>query len=194
MKRIAILAFSDGDVYDGLRRLIALNPGAKLLIPWTGLPKFTESVQKVLTEYDLKVKYSLYADQLVGGDNYHVNNAVEVLIHKKPNLEIARTVTSEDIVAIVWDDSEHSKIAVQSFEDLAVEIWNINEGLEVIEVDYDLDEDEESDMLYEEMQETLSNFIEAFSMYIMHGVVNTLSKAVEERLREDADKKDINPF
>jgi hypothetical protein len=72
-----------------------------------------------------------------------------------------------------------------------LETWNIEDGLELIEVEFD---DEESDLLYEEMQEALSNFIESFANYITSGVLDTLSKAVEDRLREDMGKKDIDPF
>ena len=48
--------------------------------------------------------------------------------------------------------------------------------------------------LYEEMQEALSAFIESFATYITAGVLDVLTKTIEAKLMEDADKRDINPF
>jgi hypothetical protein len=92
----------------------------------------------------------------------------------------------------VWEDSLEAHLALHAVEDFAIETWNIENGLEVIEVEFD--DDSESDLLFEEMQEALSTFIEAFATYITSGVLDTLSQAVEQRLKEDMGKKDFNPF
>lgn len=191
MKRIAVIAFSDGNVSEGIRRLAALNPGAHLLLPWSGLPQFSSSIKEVVKEE--KLKYRLFTDGIPSNSDAFENDSLQVTLCKKPNLEILREITPEDTVAIVWDDSSDVLHVAQSLEDMAVDIWNVKDGLEMIQVDFD-DDDDESDLLYEEMQEAMSNFIEAFAVYITNGVLNTLSKAVEERLREDMGKKDIDPL
>jgi hypothetical protein len=92
---------------------------------------------------------------------------------------------------MVWTDSIEAHLALHAVEDFAVETWNIEDGLDFIEVDEDEDD---SDMLYQEMQEKLSEFIEAFSEYIMNGVLGVLTKAVQERLEEEEGTKEIRPF
>lgn len=191
MKRIVVLPFKDGDVYEGLRRLIQLNKNAVVIFPVLDLPAFTTSVSKVLE--DTSAKYHLFftdSDNSAGIDSL-VLKAHDITMCNNPLKEILREITSEDVLGLVWEDSIEAHLALHAVEDFAIETWNIEDGLEVIEVDLD---EEESDLLYGEMQEALSNFIEAFATYITNGVLETLSKAVEERLREDLGKKDIDPF
>ena len=190
MKRIIVLPFKDGNVKEGMRRLIQLNPDAVVLFPVMELPKFTASLVKVLEE--TKAKYHLFFTDGSEGMDDLVLKAHDITLCMNPLKEIVREVTAEDTLAMVWEDSIEAHLTLHAVEDLAVETWNIEDGLEPIEVDFD--DDDESDMLYEEMQEALSNFIEAFATYITNGVLNTLSRAVEERLREDMGKKDIDPF
>ena len=189
MKRIIVLPFKDGDVNEGMRRLIQLNPNAVVLFPVVDLPVFTQSMTKVLNE--TSTKYQLFFTDGSDGIDDLVLRAHDITMCLNPMKEVVREITADDILAMVWEDSIEAHLTLHAVEDLAVETWNIEDGLEPIEVDFD---EEESDILYEEMQEALSNFIEAFATYITNGVLDTLSKAVEERLREDMGKKDINPF
>ena len=189
MKRIIVLPFKDGDVSEGMRRLVQLNPNAVVLFPVVDLPVFTQSMTKVLNE--TSTKYQLFFTDGSDGIDDLVLRAHDITMCLNPMKEVVREITADDILAMVWEDSIEAHLTLHAVEDLAVETWNIEDGLEPIEVDFD---EEESDILYEEMQEALSNFIEAFATYITSGVLDTLSKAVEERLREDMGKKDINPF
>ena len=190
MKRVVVLQFKDGDVQEGLRRLINLNPESVVVFPVIDLPQFTTSAMKALEETNAKY-HLFFTDSSENIDNLVVK-AHDITMCSNPLKEILREITSEDVLAMVWEDSIEAHLALHAVEDLAIETWDIEDGLEVIEVD--LDEDDESDILYEEMQEALSAFIEAFATYITNGVLNTLAKAVEERLREDLGKKDIDPF
>ena len=190
MKRIIVLPFKDGDVKDGMRRLIQLNPDAVILFPVMDLPEFTSSLTKIIEETN--AKYHLFFTDGSNGVDQLVLKAHDITLCLNPLKEIIREVTADDVLAMVWEDSIEAHLTLHAVEDLAVETWNIEDGLEPIEVDFD--DDDESDMLYEEMQEAMSNFIEAFATYITNGILNTLSKAVEERLREDMGKKDIDPF
>lgn len=190
MKRILVLPFKDGDVEDGLRRLINLNPKCLVVFPvMSEYPTFVLSTAKVLQE--TKAKYHLF---FTDGDNADglALGAEDITLCSNPLKEILREVTSEDVMALVWEDSVEAHLTLHAVEDFAIETWNIEDGLEIIEVEFD--EDSESDLLYEEMQEALSTFIEAFATYITSGVLDTLSQAVEERLKEDMGKKDFNPF
>lgn len=190
MKRIIVMPFKDGDVSDGMRRLIQLNKDAVVLFPVMDLPQFTTSLTKVLEETGAKY-HLFFTDGSDGIDNL-VLKAHDITMCLNPMKEVTREINADDVLAMVWEDSIEAHLTLHAVEDLAIETWNIEDGLEPIEVEYD--DDDESDMLYEEMQEALSTFIEAFALYITEGVLNTISKAVEERLREDMGKKDIDPF
>jgi hypothetical protein len=190
MKRIIVLPFKDGDVQDGIRRLIQLHPDAVVVFPVMELPTFNTSLTKVLEESG--AKYHLFFTDGSDGIDSLVLKAHDITMCGNPIKEITREITADDVLAMVWEDSIEAHLILHAVEDLAIETWNIEDGLEAIEVEFD--DDDESDMLYEEMQEALSNFIESFATYITNGVLNTLSKAIEERLREDMGKKDIDPF
>lgn len=189
MKRIVVLSFKDGDVEEGLRRLIALNPEAVVVLPITGLPKFTSTAMKAIKE--AKAKYHLFFTDSTEGIDKLILNAHDITMCSSPLREIMREITSEDVLAMVWDDSIEAHMALHAVEDFAIETWNIEDGLDVIEVDYD---DDDSDVLYAEMQEKLSEFIESFSEYIMAGVLGVITKAVQERIAEEEGKREINPF
>lgn len=190
MKKIIVMPFKDGDVKDGMRRLIQLNKDAVVVFPVMELPQFSTSLIKVLEETG--AKYHLFFTDGSDGIDDLVLKAHDITMCLNPMKEITREITADDILAMVWEDSIEAHLTLHAVEDLAIEAWNIDDGLEPIEVEFD--DDDESDMLYEEMQEALSNFIEAFATYISNGVLNTLAKAVEERLKEDMGKKDIDPF
>lgn len=191
MKRIIVLPFKDADVTDGLRRLIQLNPGTTVVLPVAPpLTEFTSSSMQVLTE--AKCKYHLFFTDGDEGIDSLILNAEDITMCGNPLKEILREITPDDVLAMVWDESIEAHLALHAVEDLAVETWNIEDGLEVIEVDFD-DEDD-TDVLYEEMQEALSTFIEAFATYLTAGVLDVLSKTIEAKIKEDEGKKGISPF
>lgn len=189
MKRIVILPFKDGDVSDGVRRLIQLNPNSIVVFPVMDYPTFKQSMTLALEES--KAKYHMFFTDGSDGIDNLVLGAHDITMCSNPLKEILREITSEDVLGLIWEDSIEAHLALHAVEDFAIETWSVEDGLEIIEVD--LDEDE-SDLLYEEMQEALTTFIEAFANYVTDGVLKTLAQAVEERLREDLGKKDIDPF
>jgi hypothetical protein len=189
MKRIIVLPFKDGDVYDGLRRLIALNEDALVIFPVMGLSVFTETAMKAIQETN--AKYHLFFTDNTEDIDKLILGAHDMTICSNPIREILREVTSEDILGMVWDDSIEAHLALHAVEDYAIETWSIEDGLDFIEIE---DDEVDSNVLYEDMQEKLSEFIEVFSEYIMTGVLEALTHAVQERLEEEEGKKDINPF
>ncbi len=191
MKRIIVLPFKDANVEEGLRRLVQLNPGATVVLPVApALPEFTASSMQVLTE--AKAKYHLFFTDGDEGIDSLILNAEDITMCSNPLKEITREITADDVLAMVWDESIEAHLTLHAVEDLAVETWNIEDGLEVIEVDFD-DEDD-TDVLYEEMQEALSTFIESFATYLTAGVLDVLSKTIEAKIKEDEGKKGISPF
>ena len=190
MKRIIVLPFKDADVRDGFRRLLQLHPGATVVLPVApALPLFMESSYSIMSESNSN--YHLFFTDGDDGIDALILKAQDVTMCNNPLKEIIREITSEDVLAMVWDDSIEAHLALHAVEDFAIETWNIEDGLEPIEVDFD---DDDTDILYEEMQETLSQFIEAFATYITAGVLDVITKTIEAKLKDDEGKKDINPF
>lgn len=58
MKRIILIAFKDGNVEEGLRRLIQLNPDSLIVIPVVSHPNFMDSAMKTIKQ--TKSKYHLF--------------------------------------------------------------------------------------------------------------------------------------
>lgn len=191
MKRILVLAFKDGNVEEGLRRLIQLNPEALIVLPvMDGLPIFIKSAMKAIK--DTKAKYHLFFTDSTENIDKIVLGAEDLTICSSPLKEILREVTTQDILAMVWDESVEAHMALHAVEDFAIETWNIEEGLDVIETYFE--DDSDTDVLYEEMQEKLSEFIEAFAEYLTAGVLDVLTQTIKARLEEEESNKDISPF
>lgn len=192
MNRIVVLPFKDADVEDGLRRLIALNSSATVILPALDdqYPRYLKSAMKAITES--KAKYHLFFTEATDVVDGLVLNAEDITVCSNPIKELIREITTQDVLAMVWDECMEAHLALHAVEDFAIEVWNIDEGLDMVEVDYD--EEGDTDLLYEEMQEKMSEFIEAFAAYLTAGVLDVLTQTLQARIREDEDKRDINPF
>ena len=103
MKRIIVMPFKDGDVKDGMRRLIQLNKDAVVLFPVMDLPEFRESMTSVLEETG--AKYHLFFTDGSEGIDGLVLKAHDITMCLNPLKEITREVTAEDVLAMVWEDS-----------------------------------------------------------------------------------------
>lgn len=191
MNRIVVLPFKDADVEEGLRRLIALNPGALVVLPVMedGKDLYRISALKAIT--DSKAKYHLFFTEGSEGIDQLVLGAEDITICSSPIKEILREITTQDVLAMAWEDCIEAHLALHAVEDFAIEVWNIADGLDMIEVDFD---DDDTDALFEDMQEKLSDFIEAFASYITAGVLDVLTATLKQRIEEDLNTKDISPF
>ena len=83
MKRIIVLPFKDGDIQDGMRRLIQLTPEAVVVFPVVELPMFTESMIKIIEEIagvsNLKKNYQLNMPKGVKGRSSNNELAIKIL-------------------------------------------------------------------------------------------------------------------
>lgn len=189
MKRIVVVGFKDVNVAEGFSRLVQIHPDATIVIPVLDNPVFIRSIVQVTKSHDMK--YHLYFSE--GGidiDEWAIS-ADDLTICSNPVKEVVKSVTSEDVIAFAWDDGIESHVVLHAVEDFGVETWNIDGGLDVIEIDHD---ESDSDTLYQDMQEKLSEFIESFSTYIMAGILDTMTEALFQKFKEDEKKKDIDPF
>ena len=184
MKRIMVFGFDDTDVSEGLKELLKKNPDASVFIPVTDNFKFAESA--VRTAKELNHKYQIYFSNAGDEVDQMILGADDIVVCVNPIKEILREITSEDVVAIVWDDSVDAHLVLHSVEDYGVETWDISDGLHTLDI-----ERGDSDDLFEEMQEKMQDFIEVFAAYVTAGVLeqitNTIDAMLLEQLTEDED-------
>ena len=189
MKRIIAIGFKDVNVSEGFLRLLQVHPDSVVVIPIMNNPEFIRSVVQSTKLHDLK--YHLFFSE--GGidiDEWAIS-ADDLTICANPVKEVVKSVTSEDIIAFSWDDSIESHVILHSVEDFGVETWNVDGGLQPIEIDHD---EPDSTALYQDMQEKLSDFIESFSTYLIAGLLDTITEVFKTKLQEDSRTKDIDPF
>jgi hypothetical protein len=103
-----------------------------------------------------------------------------------------RQIEPNDLLAIVWDDSLEAHAVLHSLEDFGIEAWDITDGLDVLETDYD--DEETSDELYAAMVTTLNLFAESLAAYVTSTVLDVLTVTIRERLEEEGNMRDISPF
>lgn len=188
MKRIMVFGFDGTDVSKGLKELIQKNPGASVFIPVMDNFKFAESA--VRTAKEENAKYQIYFSDAGDEVDQMILGADDITVCVNPVKEILREITSEDVVAVVWDDSVEAHLVLHAVEDYGVETWDISDGLDPLTV-----ERGDSDDLYEEMQEKMQDFIEIFAAYITAGVLEQLTSSIDAMLTQQLkDSDDDNPF
>lgn len=109
-----------------------------------------------------------------------------------PVLSVIYQLEKGDAVGIMWDDSEEDHLVLHSVEDLALDVWDISEGLAAIETHEVNGLDPEH--IRTAMLETIEDFVDLLSTYVASAVMESLGKAIAEHITETLDKKDISPF
>lgn len=188
MKRVALISYKeDVNVYDGVSQLTKKYPKHLFLVPITKYGMFAKSALTAITEGN--VQYHLFFSEEASTEE--VINAEDITFCANPNREVMKHLVVDDVLGIAWDDSPEAAVTLHALEDYGLETWNITDGLDVIEVDFSGDS---TDELYDHVLETVSHFVDALSAYVMSAVTDMLAQAVAERIAEDEDRKDINPF
>ena len=186
MNKIVVISYTNTDVSIGLEELVHNLPDYELVIPVTENEIFVRSAVDVAKR--LNRPYELFFSESSSLLNELSADTENTTLCSSPLKEVLRYITSNDTLAIAWDDSVEVHMALHSVEDFGVEAWNVDGPLEPIIVASGEPED-----LYEEMQEALSNFIEVFAAYIASEVIDVIGKTVEQTLLEHI-QGHIDPF
>lgn len=193
---IGIFSFKDIDVSDGVSELIAKykDKDPTILLPvLRSDDKFSQSVLR--TAIDLRVKVNCFFVTAVGLDHI-LKQADDIVLSENPVKEVLRQLKQEDSIGIVWDDSPSNHIILHSVEDLALDVWDITDGLDKVEVDdWEFDFDEKK--LHEDMHATLGKFVDLMCAFVANTVMASLSEAVAEHIAladKDGEIKDVYPF
>lgn len=188
MQRIAVISFDESaDVTDGLELLFEKYDEPHVMLAVSSNNNFVRTALKAMLSYD--VSFTLYVSETEGIEHIPHEN---ITICSNPVKEVIRQVQPHDVLAMVWDDSLESHAVLHSVEDYGLEMWDITDGLDAIEVDYD--DDSNTDELYDIMTTTLNLFAESLAAYVTSAVLDVLTDTIRERLAEEDDMKDISPF
>lgn len=107
-------------------------------------------------------------------------------------LAVVHHLEKGDAIGIMWTDSEHDHFILHSVEDLAIDAWDITEGLAAIETGQLGPLDPEA--LRGIMMDTFEEFLDIMTSYIAANVLNSIGQAMTEQILDALDKKDISPF
>jgi hypothetical protein len=136
--------------------------------------------------------YQLFFSEEAGYDEY-ASDHDDVTFCANPIKEVIRNVNVGDVLGIVWDDSDEVHTVLHSLEDYGLDTWDITDGLDLIEIDYE-DDDFRTEDLHVVMVNSLALFAESITAYVTSAVMDILTDTIRERLEEDRDSKDISPF
>jgi hypothetical protein len=193
---IAVISFKNQDVSESMEELLQRYAGQNptLLLPvMKPLETFTQSVLK--TAIETKTKITCFFESAVGLDHI-LKQADDISLTENPIGSVIHHLKPGDALAIVWDDSPQAHVIVHGVEDLALDTWDLSDGLEELEVedgDFSLDGDD----IREEMIAAMGKFVDLLAAFVANLVMSSLSEAVAEHImlsEEDGDTKDIDPF
>lgn len=185
--KIIVLSFKDIDVSKGLDELVKKYPNATVCFPVMGDDLFFNSVIQVCQNN--KSAFHCYIPDISSEVTVHPFNNNQVTVSDDPIKDILRNVNSEDILAIAWDDGIECHVALHSVEDYGMETWDISDGLDPIEIDYE--HSEVTGELFDDMMDTMQTFVEKMALYITATVLESLNQVIGENLER---LNDIDPF
>jgi hypothetical protein len=83
---------------------------------------------------------------------------------------------------------------LHSVEDLAIDVWDITEGLDPIELEPDEYDGMDSHGLHDAMHKHLGMFVDLLAAFVAETVMDSLSEAVAQHIIEAETKRDVSPF
>jgi hypothetical protein len=142
--RLYIFGTSDDiEVTTGLRMLLEQKAVNEIILPMADENETHDQVLILAKERNIPIVQSAESDVLIG------------------------VVSKEDIVAFAWDDSDEVFEAVLDLQDRRVEMWDISDGLAII--------DTETEMLEERLSEVLEDFVESLTAIVYKMVMDQVN-------------------
>ena len=189
---IAIVAFENESVEEGLSELFGKYTTTKIN---AFIPVTEGDTDFVLSALDACKRHQVHTTGVVestDGLEEFIIHFDEVLVSENPVKEVIDHLQTGDALAIAWDDSPQAHYVVHAVEDLAIDTWDVTDGLSKIESEIEITE-MDSEALHDVMHESLGTFIDALTAFVASAVMESLGQAIAEHIVKQ-DKKDINPF
>jgi hypothetical protein len=117
-----------------------------------------------------------------------------ITVIDNPVKEVLLQLSTGDSLSLVWDDSPQAHFALHTVEDLALDTWDITDGLDVLEISPDDFADMSTNELHDSMMKHLGMFVDLLAAFVAETVMESLSEAVAEHMLDAETKKDISPF
>jgi hypothetical protein len=153
--------------------------------------EFTQSVVQACLDHGVKVHcYFTNADGL----DHILKQADDITVIDNPVKEVLLQLSTGDSLGLVWDDSPQAHFALHTVEDLALDTWDVTDGLDVLEIEPDDFADMSANELHDAMFKHLGMFVDLLAAFVAETVMESLSEAVAEHLLDTKTKKDISPF
>ena len=192
--KIAVFSDDDLDVALGIDQLLTKysEQSPEVLFPVkTDYDEFSQSIIRKCLENQVKVTAFLSDATDVG----HIIKQVDsFVVCEDPVSDLLRQLSTGDAVGIVWTDSLTDHLIIHTVEDLALDTWDITDGMDPIEMDDNRFVCKDPDELHDGMHKALGVFVDMMSAFIASTVMESLGQAVVQHLNEQIDKKDISPF
>lgn len=189
---IAILATDDLDVSKGMKLLLEKYADKNPTIHLAVLGEDNDFYQSVIrTCIDKNAKINAYFSSAEGLDHI-LKQADDITVTDNPIKEVLHHLSPGDAMGVIWDDSEEIHYAVHTVEDLALDTWDLVDGLtEVMDPECD---DMDSNELHDIMMASLGQFVDAMCAFVSNAVMEALSQAVAEHIMDAENLNEINPF
>ncbi len=192
--KIAVFSEDNLDVSLGIDELLTKysEQSPEVLFPVkTNYNDFSQSIIRKCLANQVKVTAFLSDATDVG----HIIKQVDsFVVCEDPVNDLLRQLSTGDAVGIVWTDSLTDHLILHTVEDLALDTWDITDGMDPIELDENQFLGMDPDELHDGMHKALGVFVDMMSAFIASTVMESLGQAVVQHLNEQIDKKDISPF
>lgn len=184
--KIAIFSEDNKDAREGALQLLTkyASKSPEVIFPVSeDNQEFAKSIANLCKQLGIPTTaYSSHEFTLADKTEYADDEVVAVVHHLEKG----------DAVGIMWTDSEHDHFVLHSVEDLALDVWDITEGLSSID-SYQMGP-MNPEALREVMMDTFEEFVDVMAAYIAANVLNSIGQAMGEQILDALDKKDISPF
>jgi hypothetical protein len=192
--KVAVISYQDIDVTDGMDDLFDKYgvENTTVLLPILKRDKqFSQSVVRACLDHGVKVHCFFTSAE---GLDHLLKQADDVTVSDNPVKEVLLQLSTGDSLSLVWDDSPQAHFALHTVEDLALDTWDITDGLDILEIEPDDFADMDSHELHDSMMKHLGMFVDLLAAFVAETVMDSLSEAVAQHMMEAENKKDISPF
>lgn len=184
--KIAIFSEQDKDAHDGALQMLTkyASKSPEVIFPVSANnQKFAASVANLCKQLGIHTTAYTSHPFTLADEIEFAEDEVTAVIHQ---------LEKGDAIGIMWTDSDHDHFILHSVEDLALDVWDITEGLATVESHNTLPLD--PDALRDALMDSFEEFVDVMATYVAAMVLNSIGQAVEESLLDMLDKKDISPF